>query len=289
MARTTQQIQETMDAEQSLQPTLSTNLNSPSQTAIYTLWKYIVSQCQQVLETLWDSKQTQLETTLNMAAVPSNYWLRAKAFEFQYDAITPQIIQLVGFVPTYVPVDITKRIITRCSVSSTTFSNIYLAKNEPPVKLTSAELTAITNYFTNSGDGTRQAVGIGFAGQAINFISLDPDLLFLEATITYNGQFAGTISAETILAITNFISNLGQNPIMRIVDLTDVIQKVAGFVDISITNLSCRDNGTAWGSGTILVSSGTVALTEYLPLAGYMIPETTTGQTLSTKLTFTSI
>jgi len=40
MARTINEIIAEMDAEQALQSSLS-GLNSPSQTAIYTLWKFI--------------------------------------------------------------------------------------------------------------------------------------------------------------------------------------------------------------------------------------------------------
>ena len=41
MARTTQEILTTMDEEQVAQTELSA-LNSPSQTSIYKLWKYII-------------------------------------------------------------------------------------------------------------------------------------------------------------------------------------------------------------------------------------------------------
>ena len=42
MARSIETIQKTMDDKQATLPDLAT-LNSPSQTAIYTLWKFITS------------------------------------------------------------------------------------------------------------------------------------------------------------------------------------------------------------------------------------------------------
>ena len=69
----------------------------------------------------------------------------------------------------------------------------------------------------------------------------------------------------------------------------DALQSVAGFSDIFINNLSCRDAATAWGSGTDLILADTMLLSEYTIDAGYMIGETTVGKTLADKLTFTAI
>lgn len=289
MARTTQEIIDTMGAEQALHPTLA-DLNSPSQTAIYTLWKYIVAMASRILEILWDKKKAEFEAILATGVTPSIYWLRQKAFEFQYDALTPQIVQLVNTQATYVPIDITKRIITRAATNSSAgLATLFLAKNDPPEKLTAPELSSIQGYFTSAGDGTTQAVGVGFAGQSIYCVSLDPDLLYLEATIYYNGQYAGTIVNDTITAIEAYISDLGLYPIMKTVDLVDVIQSVKGFSDIDIVNLSCRDAATAWLSGTDLVLASATLATSYTTSSGYMIGETTATYTLLDKLTFTAV
>ena len=289
MARTTQEIIDTMGAEQALHPTLA-DLNSPSQTAIYTLWKYIVAMASRILEILWDKKKAEFEAILATGVTPSIYWLRQKAFEFQYDALTPQIVQLVNTQATYVPIDITKRIITRAATNSSAgLATLFLAKNDPPEKLTAPELSSIQGYFTSAGDGTTQAVGVGFAGQSIYCVSLDPDLLYLEATIYYNGQYAGTIVNDTNTAIEAYISDLGLYPIMKTVDLVDVIQSVKGFSDIDIVNLSCRDAATAWLSGTDLVLASATLATSYTTSSGYMIGETTATYTLLDKLTFTAV
>ena len=180
MARTTQEIIDTMDAEQANHPSLA-QLNSPSQTAIYKLWKYIVAMTARILEQLWDSKKSEIETILSSGVTPSIYWLRQKAFEFQYYAVVPQNLQLVNMQATYVPVDLTKRIITRVMTRATPgTSTIFLAKNEPPVPLSAPELSAIQGYFTNTGTSTTQAIGVGYAGQYITCLSFNPDLLFLQ-------------------------------------------------------------------------------------------------------------
>jgi hypothetical protein len=290
MARTTEEIIATMDAEQAAQSSLS-GLNSPSQTSIYTLWKYIVAQCTNYLEQLFDLKKTEIETILAETGGPSSTaWVRAKAFEFQYDATIPQVMTLVGMIPQYEIIDTAKRIITRCSLSNAAGTvTVLVAKNEPPVKLTAPELASFQGYFTNSGDGTNQAVGIGFAGQSISCYSLDPDLMFMEATITYDGKYANTIQNDTITAIETFISNLGQNPTLRVVELITAIKAVPGFADIFINNLSVRTAVTAWGAGTDVILADTLLLSEIAIAAGYMIGETTATFTLTDKLTFTAI
>lgn len=289
MARTTAEIQATMDAEQAAQPDLAT-LNSPSQSAIYTLFKYIVAKCQSILEGLWDAKQTQLETILAQGAVPSTEWARQKAYEFQYSATIPQTMELINHVPQYATVDTSLRIVTRSfAYNSAGITTLLVAKNEPPEKLAAGELTAIRNYYMNTGNGTNQAVGIGYAGQNISVYSYDPDYLFLHAEITYLGQYASTIQNDCILAIENYISNVGAYPYLRITGLVDALQKVDGFVDIFIHDMAARNYATAFGAKTYLIQSDATLLTEYQIYAGYMIGETTASNTLTDKLTFTSV
>jgi hypothetical protein len=289
MARTTAEIQATMDAEQAAQPDLST-LNSTSQTAIYTLWKYIVAKCQNVLEQLWDKKQTELEAILVSAPVLSNEWAKVKSLEFQYDATVPQNMILVDFVPQYETVDITKRIITRAFVINNGVGALILvAKSEPPVKLAAGELSSFDDYFRKTGDGTDQAVGLGHIGQNIVVDSLDPDLLWLEAEITYRGQYTATIEDDCILAIETFISNVGTTPVLKVTDLITVLKTVEGFVDIYIENMATRAAAVAFGSRTYLITAYSQTLTEISITAGYMIGETTAANTLADKLTFTSV
>lgn len=289
MARTTQEIINSMDAEQSSQPDLAT-LNSPSQTAIYRLWKYIVAKCQNVLEQLWDEKQKELNATVSSGIPTSIYWFRQKCFEFQYDSLVPQVVQLVNMIPTYNPVDASKRIITRCAVSGTVSGiTLKVAKSNPPTALSLSEANALTNYFIASGDGTAQAIGIAPAGCTVSVTSLAADLLFLQATITYQGQYSGSIQSQCVSTIENFISDLGITANFRIVDLVSALRKVDGFVDIYINNLSWRSDATPFGMGTVIVNSGDVIFTLIQSTAGYAIGETTVSNTLNDTITYTAI
>lgn len=279
-----------MDAEQAAQPDLA-DLNSPSQTAIYTLWKNIVSRCYRTLESLWERKQDEYETILGRGSVGSVGWVIQKAKEFQYDSGTPQIMQLIDGEPAYPVVDESKRIVTYAVCRNNLgLAKILVAKDDPPTKLAAGELSALQDYFTSSGTSTTLGVGIGFAGQNLEVDSLDPDLLYLEATIWYYGQFANTIQAAVILAIENRIKDLSPEGYIYIQAVIDAIQEVEGVQDVRIVNMSARDAATPFGSGSDLVIAGSYnSIPSYATSAGYAIQETTAGSTFADKLTFNAI
>jgi len=290
MARTTAEIQATMDTEQAAQPALST-LNSTSQTAIYTLWKYIVSKCQNVLEQLWDEKKTELENIIFQGITPSIYWVRAKTFEFQYDATTPQVIELIDLIPRYRVIDTTKRIVTRAAVNTGAgYGVVNVAKNEPPEKMTAPELAALQDYFTAAGDGTTQAIGIGYAGQSISFDSYDPDRIYIEGEIFYSGQYSATFPSDAILKIETYISNLDINGVFRVSQMINALAELDGFNSIDIVEMVARPATTGFGGGTVLyLASAGSSSAAYLSTAGYMIGEDTVGETFLDKITFTAV
>jgi hypothetical protein len=290
MPRTTDEIIESMSEEQALHPELST-INSTSATAIYTLWKGVIARVQVYLEQLFDAKRDEIEAILNQSVPPSLQWFRTKAFEFQYDATIPQVMELIDLIPRYSVVDESKRIITRAGVVGVVGGSVEvrLAKNEPPEKLTSPELSAVQAYFISSGDGTNQAVGIGYGGQVVTCVSYDPDLMQLTATITYDGKYASTFPAQALAAIEGYISNVGVAATFRTNDLINAIESVDGFVDIFINELGCRSAATAFASRTKLVDADETQFTSYDVIAGYMIGETTGGSTLADTLTFTAV
>ncbi len=290
MARTTATIQETMDIEQAAQSSL-TDLNSPSQVAIYTLWKFIIATVINQLEQLWDLLLADSEEVIARAAVPSDRWLQSKVFEFQYDSVTPQIMTINSdFAPEYATVDATKRIITRCSVKTTSnrVVTVKVAKDDPPVALSVGELASLQGYLTQGGDGTllNPGVGIGFAGVEIIASSLASDKVYLEGTIYYDGQYNSTIQNDVIQAIEDYLAAIPFDGVIKVIDLTDAIQNVAGVNDLLIENLAVRADTTAFASKTYLIQSFTQAFTGYSLFAGYCVEETTAGETFTDKLTF---
>lgn len=281
MARSTATIQATMDAEQALQTDLTT-LNSPSQTAIYTLWKFITSTIINYFEQLWDLYKVDLETIVSNAAVGSEQWVQSKVLAFQYDATTPQVLEVntTDFSINYPITDTTLLLITRCSVITTAQRVVLVkvAKSDPPVALSAPELSSLSGYLSD----------LNFAG--VNYIaqSLTSDKIYIKANIFYNGQYASTISDSVIAAIDLYLANIPFNGYVKLTSLVDAIQTVTGVTDIVLEDIAIRADATAFGSKTYLVQGNTSIINSYQLYAGYAVTETTSGSEIADTLTFTA-
>lgn len=278
MSRTITQIKQAILAEKALHPELAP-LNSPSQTAIYNLWIYITAVALWVHETLWDLFKKEIESVIANQPVGTVKWVQQKCKDFQYDATTPQIVQLVDFVPAYNPIDDTKKIITRCSVKTqpNKIVSVKVAKSEPPTPLTNLELSSLQGYLDT----------ISFAGVQYSTISVAADYLYLDAQIFYNGQYASVISASTITAINNYLATIPFDGVVRDSALVDAIQQVPGVTDVVLNNLALRANATAFGMKTYLVQNKTTVYNKYPLTAGYVVGEISPND-FASKLTFTA-
>lgn len=290
MARSIQTIIASMDAEQAAQTGLS-GLNSPSNSSIYKLWKYIVAAQMFLLETLWDLYKKDLETIVSKAPVGSDKWLQDRVLRFQYDATTPQVVEVLSdFSVDYPVIDITKRIITRASVKTTASRTVTVkvAKSEPPVALSALELSSLQSYLSNTGDSTYagRGVGIGFAGVRYIASSLTSDKLYLKADIYYNGQYANIISDTVIAGINNYLANIPFDGSFKITSLVDAIQAVSGVSDIVLYDVAIRPNTDTIANSTYLVQSKTTLIPTYQLTAGYIVEENTAGYLFTDKLTF---
>jgi hypothetical protein len=278
MARSIDTIIADMDAEQAAQTGLS-GLNSVSNSAIYTLWKYIVAAQMYLLEVLWDLFKVDLETIVTNAAVGTNQWFKSKMLLFQYDATTPQVLQVdSNFAVSYTTIDATKRIVTRCAVKTTATRTVLikLAKSEPPVALSAPELVAANAYVDD----------LAFAG--INYIisSTASDKLLVDASIYYDGQYSAVISTNVITSINTYLANIDFDGSFKLSALVDAIQTTVGVTDVVLNNVAIRPNSVAFASTTYLVQGKTTLIPIYPTNAGYVTEETTAGQTFTDKLTF---
>lgn len=292
MARSINTIIALLDAEQAAQTGLS-GLNSVSNSSIYKLWKYIVAAQMFLQETLWDIFKTDIETQVSLATPGTPTWLKDKILNyFQYSSVTPQILELVNFVPTYPTIDSNLRIITRCAISNYGLNTclVKVAKSDPPQILLAAELTALDSFLNNGGDGTipGSSVGLGFAGINYNVQSYNSDKLYLVAEIIYNGQYASTIQDAVEVAINEYLSLLPFDSKVKITALTDAIQLVEGVSDVIITDLAMRSDATAFSNKTYLVQNKTTILSSYPTFAGYIVEETTASNTFADTLTYTA-
>ena len=277
MARTIEQIQASIITDIQATPELA-QANSTSRRAIWRLFAYVQAGAILLLEQIIDVFTTENDIKISKAIPATASWLNAKVFEFQYSATNPQIVELVDFAPSYPVVDASLRLISRCSVV-TTISNqviVKVAKNDPPVALSSPELSSLQSYINQ----------IGIVGVNYNCQSLTSDKLFIEGEIYFDGQYSTVIAGTVINAINVFLSTLSFNGVLKISDIEIVIRNVIGVNDVLIKNLKMRSDATAFVDGTFLIQNNTVISRLFPTVSGYVAQETTAGQTFTDKLTF---
>lgn len=288
MARSIADIKAQMVAEKNTQTSLS-GLTSTSQTAIWNLIFYICAVSINLFEQVLDLFKTDIETQIASAAAGSDSWVRAKMFEFQYSATTPQVVQLNNYAPSYVTVDTNLRIISRCSVKTGANKTVTVkvATGEPPAALSTPQLNAAKGYLNNSGSPSTNGSGIGFAGVQYNVVSLSPDLLLLSGNLTYNGQYASTIKQSVINAVNDYMKNIEFDGVFRLTSLVDYIQTVPGVIDFTIEDCGIRTAASSFPTGLVYLSYNFQYIYPTYPLtAGYIIGETTVNFNIGDNITF---
>jgi hypothetical protein len=280
MARTIDTIQAEIIATKNAQPELD-GLTSTSKRSIWQLWTYIVATSIAILEQLLDVFVVNVEAQVSASAAASALWVQSKMFAFQYDATTPQIVQLINTVPQYPVVDATKRIITACSVTSdiSNVVNIKVAKSTPLAALTTLEQASAQGYINT----------IGIAGINYNIISLPADKIYIDASIYYQGQYAAIIQSSVIDTLNAYLQNLSTvnfDGSLKISDLEGVIRNVAGVNDVLLNNVRGREDAVLFAAGIDLVLNTATLQRQWQTVAGYIVGETTTGKTFADSLTF---
>lgn len=280
MARSIDDIQKAIIDDVAAQTELVTLTNNTSKRAIWRLWTFVTASAIALFEQLLDIFKSEVETTVSLSAPQTPQWLQNKVFAFQYDATTPQIVQLINLVPQYPTVNADLRIVTRCSVKSTV-NNVVLikvAKSEPPQALTSGELSALQSYVDI----------IGVAGINYTVTSSTSDKLFVDANIFYNGMYTTGIQDTVIAAIENYLANIPFDGVLKVSDLEAAIKSVTGVNDVVLNNVRARDNATTLSNAQYLVQNTAIVGRTWATVAGYIVGETTSGNTLADTLTFYS-
>lgn len=280
MARTVDQINESILNQVANDSTLSTQLTSTSRRAIWRLWAYQMALAQATFEQLVELEKDNIDDVVLTAPAGNPYWVQQKMFLFQYDNTTPQYVQLntTTFAYQYPTVNESLRIITRCSVDRSIYNTVQVkvAKSSTPEPLTSPEIAAAQNYIDT----------IGVAGVNYQIISLEADRFYISADIYYKGQYSTVIEANVIAAITDYLSNIDFNGRVILTDVEIAIKSVTGVNDVVLNMVRARKETVPILSATYLVENKTELQRSWQTVAGYIIPEDTSGSTLSDTLTF---
>lgn len=242
---------------------------------------YTFAIAQNLLEQLMDSFMGDVEAQVALAAAASGAWVQQTMFNFQYSTTNPQFVQMINGVPVYPVIDPTLRIIKACSVTT----DVSNAVNVKCAQMVNGILAAMDSMMVASAQGYLDTEGT--AGINYNIISLNPDQLYVSADIYFQGQYASIILASIIAAITTWLqtqSVTNFNGVIKMSDLENIIRSVSGVNDVQLKGVRGRADTDLFSAGIDLILNSQILQRQYTTNAGYIIPETTAGQTLSTTL-----
>jgi hypothetical protein len=251
-----------------------------SRVSVFNVIIYVVSAAIFTLETMVDILKASIQAIADSAPSGNVKWVQRQILNFQFG----DVITLVNFVPTYVPIDESARIVTRCSVKQLTsgFLAIKVAKGTVPSlgPLSAPELAALKDYYF----GTSTTEGVGFAGVRTTFINLDPDRMRVQATVYFLGQYVeADVKAAVIVAIDNFFATFSDTAFdgtVFMIKLVDAIQVVPGVSRVTLDDIKARQATVVLGSATTIPVQGF-----YTTIAGYLISEDTASNTLTDTIT----
>ena len=276
MARTVQQIKQQMLDAKNADPTLSA-LTSTSQTAKWNLYYFIVASCIAIFEQLQDLFKSDLEAIASTAAPSTPQWTRNKVLKFQTGDVAE--LNTSTFVIEYPTVNTANQILTRCAVITAPNRTVLIkvAKNDPPVPVSSGELAELQSYVETFNP----------AGIAFSIINENPDLMEVGANIYYNGQYSAVIQTNVIDALYNYMANLPFNGVITTQGVVDAMQAVEGVTNVSLGRIKVRRDTTPYANATVLYNLGDgIDAVQYQTYAGYVVEETTSGQTFADMLNF---
>lgn len=275
MARSISQIKQSMLDAKNAESALS-GLTSTSQTSKWNLFFFIVASCIAIFEQLQDLFKSDLETIAASVAPSTPQWTRNKVLQFQTGDVAE--LNTSTFVIEYPVINEANKILTRCAVVTAPNRTVLIkvAKNEPPVPVSSGQLAELNTYI-----GTFNPAGIAYI-----IVNENSDKMEVAADIYYNGQYANVIEANVTTALNNFMANLPFNGTISTQAVVDAMQGAEGVVTVSLSRILVRLNSAAWGTGTLFNLSTGVDAVNYQTYSGYVQEETTATHTFADTLNF---
>jgi hypothetical protein len=208
MAKTVQQIYNELVAEKTTKPELA-GLNSTSQTAIFTLWLWVVAYAHKLLYDMWDVTKNEISQIASQQIVGTIPWYVGLAMNW-----TGGSKAITACWPTELLTTLDKKLIMKVAntAAGVGYSN-----------LSDADLAAFKTYI-----GSKKVVGTD-----IDIISQTADLLLLKLSIKYVGVQA-TVSAAIVTHIKNYLAILPFGSQLSITVMANSIFSVAGVLDVIV-------------------------------------------------------
>jgi hypothetical protein len=270
MARTTQEIFDTIQAEAAAQPVLSGLAAFASATGLARLWAFVTATILQLHEQLWERHKADVDAALARAKPGTAEWYAEQALLFQLGDVL--IADDNGI--HYATGSTGAKIITRAAAIENVLSGklfIKVAKDGAAAgslaPLSAAERTQVIGYFDRKG----------FAGVRKEIVSRAADMLKVQAAIYYDPLIdVPALQLQVQAAIRAALAGLEFNGLLYLAKLQDKIQAVPGVKDVQLLTVSARA-----GAG-----APTVITRVYETEAGYIVEDTAAGSTLADTLQF---
>jgi hypothetical protein len=280
MARSITDIQNEIIAAVQADANLA-GLTSPSAVAIWRLWTRVIAASLETEEQLNDLFRIEMEQLAREAVPGTADWLQKRVLEFQYDALSPQIVTVIDGKATYSTIDESLRIVTRAAVVEQSNGRVLVkvAKDDGSGgldALSALELSALTGYLD----------AIGFVGIPIDSISQPADRVGLNRNVEiyYLRQYdPATVKANIITSIGTYLSSLSIdnfNGVITKTALIDAIQSVEGV--LTLEDFVFYPTVRAFG---LPAPNGPSVTIQRATTSGYAVVEDTPGYTIDLFMT----
>jgi hypothetical protein len=232
MARSIDDIRSEIDGAISQEATLqglSTDL-STSRVSIWRLWRNVVAAAIFTLEKLFEMHKVEVSKLSEKLIYGKEDWYQAQAFLWQVG----DSLSVIDGKAIYVPIDLQKRIITRCSVKTqlgTVVLKVAKGEGNGLQPLDTDEKSAFEFYLDR----------IKPAGIRTEVVSMGADILWPEIKIYFRGELAsGLLKARCIEAMNQYLAEIEFDGVFLITKLIDAIQAVDGVVDVEVTQIRVK-------------------------------------------------
>ena len=228
-------------------------------------------------EQLWDAYSSDIDRKVALAAPETGLWWQNQLINvFQFNSSNPQVVNILpDFSIGYPNPNNSYKIIKYCSVNFITYGRIQL-KVAAQVGGLPADVDTV--YGAGTLDTVRSFVNTISDTSIIKVVrSGQSDKLFMQLDVYFNGIYAAVIQSNVISAINNFLQSIPFDGVFLLSKLETAILSVSGVNDCVLINIQARADTTPVGTGSNLVLNKTEIQRSWSTIAGYIIPENTTG------------
>lgn len=249
---------------------LELGATSTSKVAEFRLLKYVVTSISSVLQGLWDIFKVDLNDAADAVPTCNDAWWNRELRKFQYehnlllDNITKKYY--------YAEDDLDAQIVSLIAITDQNGKGVIKVAEAGPVPLDVDKKAALNSYIKK----------IQPLGSNIVLISQAADLIKLLLNVHYDPIVPlATVKTNVEQAINTYLSslqfNVGKTGTFYITYLIDAIQAVEGVVDVTVNEISAKQDGAA---------SFATVLRKYVPVAGQIAVDGATP--LSGSITYIS-